>query len=160
LAIRKRDRTLTTEEASQFDAFRNEVFRADKELAHLVDAIAGMAAVDGAVLFSADLEVLGFGVRIPVRSEVAGGEVEQLSISHGRILSTKRKLDAFGMRHLSAYEFVALAEGVIAFVLFQDGQVRAFVNSAGNIELYDCLEFTDVEPSLLPLMDSSPENKT
>lgn len=140
------NRELTAEEKRQCDAFLNEILLADLELAHLISAIAGMAALDGAVLMSGELEVIGFGARVRVRSEVADGEVTRASPfdSDSRC---SRPLSAFGLRHLSAHEFVALNPQGIAFVVSQDGAVRAFTNGEDVVLLHDYLELTDAEIS-------------
>lgn len=94
----------------------------DEALFEIAHFIAGFADVDGAVVLTTDLEILGFG------GEVSGSlpEVDRVARSvdiDGASVRYERT-DAVGMRHRSAYRFCEHAQGTIAIVLSQDGGVR------------------------------------
>ncbi len=141
------------QERLHFEALLGPLFIADRDLAHLINGIAGMASLDGAVLVSADLEVLGFGARVPIDAKIADGEVDRVEFSRGQLFTHKQPLNSFGMRHLSGFEFVSTGEGAMAFILSEDGGIRVFVNTGERILLYDCLELTEYVVSSLPTLD-------
>ena len=92
------------------------------EMSHL---IASLGNVDGAVVLTRRLEILGFGAEL-------GGSLPP--IAHVR-RALDLEADAFvpevvdvvGTRHRSAYRYCAAAAGAVAVVVSQDGGVR-FVN--------------------------------
>jgi len=92
-----------------------------------IDAVAGLTAVDGAVVLTDRYEVLGFGAKITrrrgydpveqviVTEPIEGGEAE---------LVHPEKLG--GTRHLSAAQFVQDQHGSAALVASQDGRFTVF----------------------------------
>lgn len=95
-----------------------EAMLADRDLSQVVDCVAGLAAVDGAVILRRDLRLLGFGAEITAEP---GGDGEA---------------DSWGMRHRSAARFCQMVPGSLAFVVSQDGGIRLFrwSDSDGNVE--------------------------
>ena len=87
---------------------------------------ARLSAIDGALLLSSDLRVLGFGAEIigDASRNVSAYEVT----GHRSAVGTWPIVDSesFGMRHRSALRCVAFAEGTAAFVVSQDGTVSFF----------------------------------
>ena len=112
----------------------------DAEISHLEDAmtiaeddletaaevIAQLSAVDGALIVSADLRVLGFGAEIVLDASrpVTAYEV----MGHPQRGESWPIVDSesFGMRHRSALRCVAAADQTAAFVVSQDGTVSFF----------------------------------
>lgn len=108
----------------------------DKDLARVVDLVASLAAVDGAVVFREELTLLGFGAEILDQEAVQDDEtVEYGRHPHGT--PPNRSLNAFGMRHRSAFRFCQAIEGSLAFVVSQDGDLRVFANVQGEVRLFD-----------------------
>jgi len=89
------------------------------EVAHLV---AGLSHVDGTVLMTDCLEILGFGV------EIAGELPEVLRVARAKDLEgTERewvRTDRVGTRHRSAYRLCQAVHDALAFVVSQDGGLR------------------------------------
>lgn len=97
------------------------------KLQRVVDAVAGLTAVDGAVVLTDRYEVLGFGAKIMrrrghdpvdqvlVTEPIEGGEDEQV---HPERLG--------GTRHLSAAQFVQDQRDSAALVASQDGRFTVF----------------------------------
>jgi hypothetical protein len=123
--VRFRD-DLDDDEKRAFEAFLCEYLVLDRKLAHLVDLVASVASVDGAVLMNREFDVLGFGMRVAVTSENADMEIETIDWTDGEFRRRKRRMSTLGMRHLSAAEFVAKNDGSIAIVVSQDGNLRIF----------------------------------
>jgi hypothetical protein len=89
------------------------------EVAHLV---ADLTRVDGAVLRTDSLELLGFGV------EIAGElpEVSRVARAHDLDAATRTwvRTDRVGTRHRSAYRLCQAVRDALAMVVSQDGSLR------------------------------------
>ena len=92
-----------------------------------VDAVAGLTAVDGAVVLTDQYDVLGFGAKITRRK--GHPQVEQVLVTEPieggeAILAHPDKLG--GTRHLSAAQFVQDQKDCAALVASQDGRFTVF----------------------------------
>jgi len=89
------------------------------EVAHLV---ASLADVDGAVVMTTSLELLGFG------GEIAGHLPEVATVARALDLQATRRewvrTDRVGTRHRSAYRFCQVVRDAIVVVISQDGGLR------------------------------------
>ena len=89
------------------------------EVAHLV---ADLTRVDGAVLLTDCMEILGFGV------EIAGALPEVSGVAHAHDLEGTAKspvrTDRVGTRHRSAYRLCQAVRDALAVVVSQDGGLR------------------------------------
>lgn len=100
-------------------------------LARAVDAIAGLTAVDGAVVLTDEYEVLGFGAKIIRRKGSA--PVEQVAVTEpveGGAAGLVHPEQLGGTRHLSAAQFVQDQGDAVALVASQDGRFTVFAWSA------------------------------
>lgn len=100
-----------------------------------LEAVGMLTAVDGAVIVTRKLEVLGFGARIQKRADVASrspgmGEAKQTALQVLQInLSDHTQRNQVpleklgGTRHCSAAEFVHEHEDTVAIVASHDGRV-------------------------------------
>jgi hypothetical protein len=95
----------------------------------------GLTAVDGALVITTDLRVLGFGAEIvldaaePCHAYEAAGRRSRAT--RGRSWTAR----SFGMRHRSALRCVGVTTQVAAFVVSQDGQVSLFWKQDGRVLL-------------------------
>ena len=105
---------------------QNAAFASEEDLVDAAAVVAGLTAVDGALVLTADLRVVGFGAEIVL-------DASKPTVAHE--VSGASRLDAalptvdgesFGMRHRSALRFVAFTDHTAAFVVSQDGQVSLF----------------------------------
>lgn len=80
-----------------------------------VDAIATIAGVDGCTVFDSELNLLGFGGKLPFRDP---------SIS---------RLKSGGMRHRSAHAFCEENPGTCCFVVSQDGEISRYENTGAEV---------------------------
>jgi hypothetical protein len=100
-------------------------------LAHAVEAVAGLTAVDGALLLNERFEVLGFGAKIARRK--GRTQIEHVRVSEpveGGSSSLIHAEELGGTRHLSAAQFVHDQRDAIALVASQDGRFTIFEWSA------------------------------
>jgi hypothetical protein len=99
----------------------------------IVTAVAGLTAVDGAVVLTDRYELLGFGAKIVRRQ--GWPQVEQVTITEPVEGSTPMLVDPEqlgGTRHLSAAQFTQDQRDAVALVASQDGRFTVFEWSAGE----------------------------
>ena len=92
-----------------------------------VDAIAGLTAVDGAAVLTAEYELLGFGAKIARRKGSA--QVEQVTLTEpieGSVAALVHPEQLGGTRHLSAAQFVQDQRDAVALAASQDGRFTVF----------------------------------
>ncbi len=102
------------------------------EVAHL---IAGLAAVDGAVVMTQRFELLGFGGEIS--GELPGVETvaKALDIEGDEIM--EEPTEGLGTRHRSAFRLCNALADVIAVVISQDSNVRFVKQKDGAVTYWD-----------------------
>jgi len=97
------------------------------DLGRVVDALAGLTAVDGATLVTDRFELLAFGVKIGRRD--GGSRVERVILTEpveGAVASVVPPVELGGTRHLSAAQFAHDQHDAVALVASQDGRFTAF----------------------------------
>jgi hypothetical protein len=90
------------------------------DIGKAVRATASLAAVDGAVVMTRDMKILGFGAKIATRSDAARA-VCIFGPQPGNQAVVRSPLeDLGGTRHQSAARFVAVNRDAVALVISQD----------------------------------------
>ena len=92
-----------------------------------VEAIAGLTAVDGATVLTAEYDLLAFGAKIARRKGAA--QVEQVTVTEpieGNVAVIVHPTQLGGTRHLSAAQFVHDQQRAVALVASQDGHFTVF----------------------------------
>jgi hypothetical protein len=105
---------------------QNATLVAEEDLSDAADLVARFTAVDGALVLSSDLRVLGFGAEIVVDASVRAIAFEVYGSR--RRPGDLHEVDGerFGMRHRSALRGITVADQTAAFVVSQDGAVSFF----------------------------------
>jgi hypothetical protein len=101
--------------------------RGHETLGRVVDAVAGLTAVDGATVISDGYEVLGFGVKI--QRPDGRPAVERVVVSEpveGGGAAVVAPLQLGGTRHSSAAQFAQDQRDAVALVASQDGRFTIF----------------------------------
>jgi DNA integrity scanning protein DisA with diadenylate cyclase activity len=101
--------------------------RGHEALGRVVDAVAGLTAVDGATVISDRYEVLGFGVKIG-RPD-GRPQVELVVVSEpvqGGAATVMAPVQLGGTRHSSAAQFAQDQRDAVALVASQDGRFTIF----------------------------------
>jgi len=98
----------------------------------VAETIASLTSVDGAVLINDHFKVLGFGAEVIAHSP---------SLSEVQLVSEDDKsvplsVESFGTRHRSAFRFCSSYEDSVAFVVSQDGGVKAVKREGKNVLLW------------------------
>jgi len=97
------------------------------DLKHAVEGVAGLTAVDGAMVMNDAYDVLAFGVKITRRK--GSQTVERISLTEpieGSVPTIVSPAQLGGTRHLSAAQFVHDQPDAIALVASQDGHFTIF----------------------------------
>jgi hypothetical protein len=131
-----KDQAIESSQIARDDTTIAKSLRLDRDLVHVADFVAGLAAVDGAVLLARDLRLVGFGAEITV----AGMPSSDDKVEYGNPPPGKpatASLADFGMRHRSAIRFCQEVSGAMAFVVSQDGGIRLFESIDGRVRLWD-----------------------
>jgi hypothetical protein len=89
----------------------------------LAKFLAGLTAVDGAVILTDRLRLLGFGAEVLTASK----KIESVRSARSALADkyTEVPMSAFGTRHRSAFRFCSSLEPSVAFIMSQDGGVKA-----------------------------------
>jgi len=98
-----------------------------EELNRVVDAVAGLTAVDGAAVLNTEYALLGFGAKIIRRR--GSPQVEQVTVTEpieGDVATLAHPEQLGGTRHLSAAQFVHDQHDAVALVASQDGKFTVF----------------------------------
>ena len=96
-----------------------------------VDAVAGLTAVDGATVMTADYELLAFGAKIARRK--TWPQVDRVTMTEpveGDVAAVVDPTYLGGTRHLSAAQFAHDQRDSVAFVASQDGRFTIFTWSS------------------------------
>jgi hypothetical protein len=102
------------------------------EVAHL---IAGLAAMDGAVVLTNKYELLGCGAEIACESENVSTVLRALDAEATQTVPISA--DHFGARHRSVYRLCSAFHDVIAIVISQDRSVRLVKWKDGAVTYWD-----------------------
>jgi hypothetical protein len=121
-------------------------------LAGCIRFIASLSRVDGLVLMSSDLNVLGFGTEI-----LTEADVPRFCLASGAHATPKQLQEKdpkhYGMRHRSMMRYCAANPRSIGFVVSEDGDVRAVMRHQRKLVMWDNIQ-------LQVAFDRDPEDKT
>jgi hypothetical protein len=109
------------------------------ELDRFADYIADMGAVDGALVFTQQVDLLGFGVEIQA-TQVPLTQVYRALDMEAHTLQPV-PADHGGTRHRAAYRLCLAAPDCLAIVVSQDGNVQFVHNQQGKVVFWDQLSF-------------------
>ena len=103
----------------------------DEALADCFRLIGSLSSVDGAVVMTDHLRVLGFGAEVIALSPT----LKYVNLaSDARARSTRAvSIESYGTRHRSAFRFCSSYEYSVAFIVSQDGGVRAAKRSGPDV---------------------------
>lgn len=124
---------------------------ADEAIKGAVDFIATLSRVDGSVLLTHDLKVLGFGAEIVVQDLKGRVSVARTSRPRGK---ASIDMNRYGTRHRSAMRYCGAHHDAMALVVSEDGPVRAIRHWGGKLWFWDNLQLWDVKdwsPPNMPL---------
>jgi hypothetical protein len=109
--------TQSTGPARASELLRREAMRA--EIERSISEIGRMTALDGGTILDRRLGVRGFGIVLPVRSDVAVVEVMDAAATVRRPFA----LDQYGARHRAAASYAATHAGSLVFIASATGDI-------------------------------------
>src|SRR5438477_9778578 len=112
-------RTVKAEELEQLDALAGDQQTCEDAARDAARFIASLTAVDGAVVLTDTLRIIGFGVE--VTTSLSGVDKVYVTEDADGTDVKETRFAEFGTRHRSAFRFAASMEQAVAFVLSQDG---------------------------------------
>jgi hypothetical protein len=119
---------LTKERYSKASFLENQSDRIEEAISDCVRFIAGLSGVDGAVVITDNLRVLGFGAEVIIHSP---------SLSKVVLPNRKKKsIEDYGTRHRSAFRFCSSFEDSVGFIVSSDGGVKATRRSGADVKLW------------------------
>ena len=113
---------------------RPEIAALDEAIFEISQLLAGLGDVDGAVVITDQLELLGFGAEIV-------GVPDVTTVRHAQDLEATEfhvdNVDRVGTRHRSAYRLCAFEPACLAIVVSQDGGVQFVKSIHGAVTFWD-----------------------
>jgi hypothetical protein len=116
-------RTVKGEKLEELESLASEQQRCEDAARDAARLVASLTAVDGAVVLTDTLRIIGFGAE--VTASVPGTDKVYVAQMAEGTETKEVRFAEFGTRHRSAYRFVASMEPSVAFVMSQDGGVKA-----------------------------------
>jgi hypothetical protein len=104
----------------------------DEQLGDAAEAIASLTAVDGAVIMTDRFAVMGFGGVVTLASASLAEVLVEDETPH----PVFAPVDSFGTRHRSAFRLSAKSDKCLAFVVSQDGGVKAVRRVGKSVVLW------------------------
>jgi hypothetical protein len=103
-----------------------------------VRLIASLTAVDGAVVLTTRLRILGFGAEIVAHSAALTHVAVASSAASEQV--ARVALEEFGTRHRSAFRFCSSHDDVAAFIVSQDGDIRVARRVGPDVVMWSEIE--------------------
>jgi len=129
--IHHRAQALLAQQSSAEPYLAEDLYRNDENMEDVISFVSQLSAVDGAVLLTDQLRLVGFGA--VVRDVNIGGHI--LEAREDGVVPVRT--DDYGTRHRSAFSFCRNFPGrVLAFIVSQDGGVKAVSDHNGQLVLY------------------------
>jgi hypothetical protein len=100
--------------------------------------IGSLTAVDGAVVLTDKLRIIGFGGE--VRGSGPGTDTIHIAQNEEGDESTAAPFTGYGTRHRSAFRFVENMEPSVAFILSQDGGIKAATKVGERVVMWPYFE--------------------
>lgn len=112
---------------------------AEQRLGDSIQSVAALSGVDGAVVITDRLRLLGFGAEVIVSSP----SLRAISIAHDAMANetSPRSIEFYGTRHRAAFRFCSSYEDAIALVVSQDGGVKAVKRVGPNVIMWPDINF-------------------
>ena len=107
----------------------------EKDIYTYANLIAKLTMVDGGVVLTKNLELIGFGVETYV-DLTDKKRIDMCFLGHDNKENKSRHFNDNGMRHRACYQFCNSVEGSVAIILSQDGGIEACTKHEGKVVVY------------------------
>jgi hypothetical protein len=127
----------------EFMFLNDKLKHVDHEISDAINFISSLSEIDGAIVMSNRLRLLGFGAEVIVKTPIPN----TIRVAHdgdgnyGNYIF----IDSFGTRHRSAFRFCFSLVNSVAFVISKDGSLRAVKRNGKDLILWqDLALFTEM----------------
>lgn len=127
-------KTVSGELFSDIQVLESEFMDAEDLVRDRANLLASLANVDGSVVLTKKLRLLGFGAEVIAQSPA----LHQIKIANDPIGSSANicPITDYGTRHRAALRFCSSHEGVLAFIVSQDGAIRVVRRVGPDVMLW------------------------
>lgn len=108
----------------------------EKEIITYADLIAKFTSVDGSVVLTKDLDLLGFGAET-IMDNMDSKHPSMCFLGYDNQEDRSKKFKDHGMRHRAGYRFCNAVDGSVVFIISQDGTIEACTKHDGRVIVYD-----------------------
>lgn len=115
------------------DAKRIDAEDAKQNLTHMIEEIARLSVIDGAVLAGPELQVYGAGYLIPTEGANKARILQALTAAFENRTHSKPYTRIHGARHSAAIAFAYREPGGVAFVVSEDGPISCMLRVNNDV---------------------------
>ncbi len=113
----------------------------EKELSSYADFIAKLTTVDGAVLLTKNLDLIGFGVEI-LTDKMGKREPAMCFLKNDDTDDETKRFNDNGTRHRSGYRFAYEVDHSVVIICSQDGAMKACTKKDERVVVYNNISFS------------------
>lgn len=96
--------------------------KSEEWIKHAAGFLASLSAVDGAIVITEKLRLLGFGAEI-IASSPTLSKIKMIT-NFEKNIGDYNNIELFGTRHRSAFRFCSSFDESVAFIVSQDGEIK------------------------------------
>jgi hypothetical protein len=123
------EKEIPSEILHEYMFLNDRIKKMDHELTDYFNFISSLSEIDGAVVITNKLKLLGFGAEVIVKNDTP--DLIRVAKEREEDFEKYIPIDSYGTRHRSAFRFCYSFENSVAFVISKDGSLRC-VKKAGN----------------------------
>ena len=135
--LNDREQSFTAEQMRGFNQLHETVEQVRLRFHSVSEFIADLAMVDGAVVLSDKLQLVGFGAVVMPKEEPEEVTRIELNVlppgSAEPGYTEKVRTDSWGTRHRAAIRLCQATEGALAIAISQDGDITAFMREGSQV---------------------------
>lgn len=129
------DKSASASKLQELISWEKKLEGAQERISEFCSFVAALSAVDGAVVMTKRMRILGFGAEIIATSPslTAAKEAFDPAVTKAMLVPIER----FGTRHRSAMRICSSFEDCIALVVSQDGPVKAMKRVGADVVMWN-----------------------
>ena len=122
-------------------SWENTQKNSQEKIAEFEQFVSSLSGVDGAVVLTNRLKVLGFGAEITATSPSL--KVVRIADTPDAKTYSEKQIDSYGTRHRSALRLCSSFENLICIVISQDGSIRAVKRIGPNVYMWNDVSLSE-----------------
>lgn len=131
----RKKETIKNAEYRDVSTLASDIETNDDTISDMIDFISRLAGVDGSIVMTDKLRLLGFGAEVITLPQ----ELESVQIANDAFGSDNQHIpiESFGTRHRSAFRLCYSYEDAVCFVISQDGGLKAVKKQEENLIVWN-----------------------